>query len=119
MDIGGKQNQLLMRLLGAATRRADVIAGNLANQNTPGYIRKTVQFEDLVRASLERGGTDLEDIRPLVLEDRVSTPGPDGNNVNHELEMNSSRRNKLLFDTYATILQSRFSMIQTSIQGGS
>ena len=44
MEIGGQKIELLARLMNASTLRGRIIAGNIANQNTPGYKRREVAF---------------------------------------------------------------------------
>ena len=46
-------NGLLLRLMSAATLRARVLASNLANQNTPGFKRQEVRFEDVRLSAVE------------------------------------------------------------------
>jgi len=97
---------LLLRLLTASETRARVISANIANQNTPGYKRKEVQFEALLRDKL-RQGQPVDDVSIEVVEDAEAEARPDGNNVNLEVELNDLRQNRLLFETYAAILEGR------------
>lgn len=121
MDAGtGGNVDLLMRLMSASTERARVSSSNIANASTPGYRRQVVQFENILRERINEGASleDLSDVQPAVVEDTVSPGKPDGNNVNLELEINTERQNRLLYETYAALLQSHFDMIETSIQSG-
>jgi flagellar basal-body rod protein FlgB len=115
MSIIADDTRLLERLLGAAELRGKVIAANVANLNTPGYLRQEVHFEDLLREAIAKRHVDLDTVQPQVLTDVDSPTRPDGNNVNLEAEMNAMRENKLLYDTYATILQSHFEMLNVAI----
>jgi flagellar basal-body rod protein FlgB len=148
----GVQTELLARLLGACQVRARVIGANIANQNTPGYTRSVVRFEELLRdslgsslgtpgsslaswvdgrrAGLEPGvpGVDAagigdaaslaDHIEPQIVPDLASPARPDGNNVSLELELNEMRENRLLYETYAAILQSHFALLETAITEG-
>lgn len=119
MDAGSLGNvDLLMRLMSASTERGRTIASNIANENTPGYRRQTVQFENLLGDALRAGKEDLSDIQPQSVEDFVTPVGADGNNVTLELELSANRQNRLLYDTYAAILQSHFEMLRSSIESG-
>jgi flagellar basal-body rod protein FlgB len=113
----GPGDDLLLRLLRAAALRSEVIADNLANQNTPGFTRREVRFEELVSAALASGG-DADGIAPRVLEDRVTPATTDGNNVTPEVEINALRENRLLQDAYTAILQNRFNVLRAAIDGG-
>lgn len=119
MDSGGIGNvELLMRLMSASTQRARVIASNVANENTPGYSRQVLRFEDLLRDELARGSTDLGAIAPRIETDAVTPARPDGNNVNLELELGADRQNRLLFESYAAILQGHFDLLGVAIESG-
>ena len=118
MDLTGADTRLLTQLLSAASLRARVIAGNVSNQNTPGYRRQVVQFESLIEDAVREGRPVSQSQRPLVVEDRATPAGPDGNNVHLELEMSSARENRLLYEAYATILQGHLGLIEHSITGG-
>jgi flagellar basal-body rod protein FlgB len=107
---------LLVRLLGACELRAKVVSANLANSNTPGYVRQVVRFEELLSEELQRGG-DGARVRPALLADRETPARPDGNNVSLELELNSLRENRLLYETYSSILRSHFGLLESAITG--
>jgi flagellar basal-body rod protein FlgB len=113
---GDRSEALLLRLLSASTERGRVIANNLANQNTPGYTRQVLRFEELVTSALNRRGADPLAVRPMVVEDTSSPRRHDGNNVNPELEANAGSENRLLYETYVAILQGRFQLLGTAIE---
>lgn len=117
MDAVGGNLELLLRLMNASSERARVIAGNVANENTPGYRRQVVRFEELLGETLARGGS-TEHIQPRVELDQLTPARADGNNVVMELEINASRQNRLLYETYATILQTQFELVRSSIESG-
>ena len=117
LDDSGIQSRLLARLLEASALRARVISANIANQNTPGYTRQVVQFEDLLREAVGRGDVGLIDgLRPEVVEDRRTPARPDGNNVAMELELNSLRENRILYETYSTIIAGHFEMLRAAVE---
>jgi len=118
MAIGGIESELLVNLMSASSKRASVIANNIANQNTPGFKRQSLEFEELLTQAVARGNRDLTSVQPELLVDVETPGGDDGNNVNMEEEMNSLRQNRLLYDTYASILSSRFEVLRASIQDG-
>ena len=118
MTIGGVENELLVKLMSASSKRAEVIANNIANQNTPGFKRQTLEFEKLLSTAMDGDTRRLMDIEPSLTVDKESPSGADGNNVNIELEMNSMRQNRLLYETYASILSSRFEVLRASIENG-
>jgi flagellar basal-body rod protein FlgB len=112
----GMSSDLLFGLMRASNLRARVIGNNIANYETPGYVRQVVRFEDLVSAELEDGGADLAELEPIVEEDTVTPGRPDGNNVNLELEIGAARMNRLQSELWSTLLQARFGLIKASIE---
>jgi flagellar basal-body rod protein FlgB len=105
---------LMVRLLGACETRARVVSANIANSNTPGYTRHMVRFEELLRQEVLSGG-DAGGISPQIVEDLETPARPDGNNVSLELELNSMRENRLLYEAYSSILRSHFSMQENAL----
>ena len=117
MRLQGSETDLAVRLMSATTARAKVIAGNVANQNTPGYVRQVLRFEDALQEALREGG-DPASVEPEIELDRATPGRPDGNNVSLEVELNALRENRILYETYATILSGRFELLRSSIQDG-
>lgn len=118
MEILGRETELLFRLLQATSLRAEVIAGNVANQNTPGFVRKTVRFEEELREALLSGRGAEAAVEPKVVQDVASPARPDGNNVTLEVELNAMRENRLLYETYTTILGGHMELLRSSIKDG-
>lgn len=107
-------NRLLSRLMSAASVRDRVLAENIANQNVPGYQRRVVSFEETLRQRMVAGRAH-DDLQPLVSVDTKSPAGPDGNNVTLELETSAMRENRIAYELYATMLQSRLGLQQAAI----
>lgn len=118
MDLGGVQHDLLLKLLSASSLRARVIANNISNQNVPGFRRQVVRFEELLGAEMASGSGELAKVEPRIDTDRLTPGGPDGNNVSMEIERNAMVENRLLYDTYAQIMQTRTDMVRLAIQEG-
>ena len=116
MNLKSAPDQLLTRLLSAAAMRQRVIANNVANASTPGFLRGEVKFEDQLRQALERGKSDFSNLTPSIETDTVTPPGFDGNNVTLETEMNALEENRILYELYASILSSRTEMLRASIE---
>jgi flagellar basal-body rod protein FlgB len=115
MDV--KSTDALLRLMSAAALRGRVLANNVANQNTPGYHRQVVRFEQEFLAEMGRHHPDLARVSPRVEEDADATTRPDGNTVSLEEELSASRENRLLYEMYAAILQGRMDMLRSAING--
>ena len=112
--------RLLGALMDAAALRARVLSANVANQNTPGYTRQVVRFEELLRSAVERGRgpAELERVAARVEPDRLTPARADGNNVNLELELSAARENRLLYELYSAIHTTRSELIRAAIESG-
>ncbi len=117
MDISGDRTQLLIKLMSATALRDRWISTNIASQDVPGYKRRDVRFEELLHEKIARQEPDLLAVKPEVTIDNSSGGGPEGNNVNLELETTKARENRLMFELYAAIFQNRMDMIGSAIKG--
>ena len=118
MDLLGPQTDILNRLLSAAALRSRVLASNVANQNTPGYRRREVEFEARLAEELKRSSPHLAELRPEVKIDLETPARSDGNSVDMESEVSAARENRLLFELYADILQGRTRVVELAIREG-
>ena len=110
----GASTDLLVKMLGACELRARVVSANIANSNTPGYTRQVVRFEELLGQELAKGGDPLH-VEPELDTDLETPARPDGNNVSLELELNTMRENRMLYETYSSILRSHFNLLESAI----
>ena len=94
-----------------------MVSANIANSNTPGFVRQVVRFEELLGQELRQGG-DSSEVQPEVLRDLETPARPDGNNVSLELELNTMRENRLLYETYSSMLRAHFGLLETAITEG-
>ncbi len=120
MDAAKPESDLLLRLLSATELRSRVIASNIANQNTPGYTREEVRFEELLRDAMRRGATAdrVAEVDPRVVKDLTTPARQDGNNVSLELELNALRENRMLFETYTSLLDARGTLKKIALGAG-
>jgi flagellar basal-body rod protein FlgB len=110
------QFRILSRLMDVAVLRGQVHAGNLANQNTPGYRAQAVSFDEAFQTALAEDGNDAAlAVAPTVFEPRSTSMKVDGNDVSTEREVAALAQNKLLYDTYIAIYRGRRSIMQTAI----
>jgi len=118
MDVSPANSDMLLRLMGASILRSKVISGNVVNQNTPGYQRRDVEFEESLAKELRQGqGLDaLEDIQPEVSIDEDAQVRADGNSVNMEEEVTASRENRLLFELYASIMRGQNRLTEIALR---
>lgn len=111
----------LVRGLDAAAFRHKILSGNLANADTPGYVRYDVKFEELIKertgagAGPEKFREALRAIQPKVVQDATGEFSPNGNNVTLEKETSQISRNEILYNIYAEILSLKIGQIKQAI----
>jgi flagellar basal-body rod protein FlgB len=117
-------NRQLEKSLDAAWLRNEVISGNIANADTPGYKRKEVQFEQFLNSEMknsriEKGQTHLSGGNGMkVVEDHSNySYRLDGNNVDMEREMAQMAMNTLRYNTLIQRLNGQFSKLRNVIRG--
>lgn len=126
---------ILQRALDAVSLRQSVIANNIANADTPGYVAKTVDFESALQAALARGsqprlplavthpghlGVDTDNAlpEPRIVASAGGAMRNDGNTVNVDAEMAELAKNTIAYNALATQLASRLAMWRTVIEEG-
>ncbi|NTV90291.1 MAG: flagellar basal body rod protein FlgB, partial [Clostridiales bacterium] len=108
-------------------------AQNAANVDTPNYKRKTVEFEDFLKAAMDESdfkgfttdsrhvqiGGNLDTVSPLVTEDHSSMSYRlDGNNVDIESEMAAMAENSIKYNTLVESLSAGYSKLRYVISEG-
>ncbi len=118
-------SQALAAALQGSAARHRAIAQNLANLDTPGFIRSDVNFEEALALALERGlqaphrAFDLVaalHVRPR--PDRSSPARADGNNVDVDREMVLLSRNALRYNAVGEALAARIRLLRAAIHEG-
>ncbi len=128
------RTKILEKALDGAWLRNEVIAHNLANVDTPGYKRKTVNFEEYLSKALDEksfkgnmthprhipiGASRLDKITFKVTEEHSSSAVRlDGNNVDIENEMAAMAKNTIQYNTLIQSLSGRFKALKTVISEG-
>jgi flagellar basal-body rod protein FlgB len=105
----------LVTLLDATALRHRVLSGNLANADTPGYIRKDVDFEEQLADAVKNG--TVSDFKPLITEDTTAMARADGNNVAIDNELSEINKNALLHQMAIQLMQSKLAMQRAAILG--
>ncbi len=127
MDLKATDNvtDLLQKFLDVQSRRSQVIAGNIANADTPNYTAKELVFEDYLKEAARQselppsrqwssdGASDLR-----VIEQTPTAIGMDGNTVDAGHEMASLAEAGTSFNFGAKMLQSRLRLLRTAIREG-
>ena len=109
------------------SRRAEIIANNLINSNTPGYKARDIEFSSIYKnASFNVGlqgthrnhfsGFSSDNNADLLYRNQVQ-PSIDGNTVDAEVEESAYMRNALEFQASFTILNGKFRGLTSAIRG--
>ena len=121
------------------SQRAEVLAANLANADTPGYQAKDIDFRAALAAAdpqasqATQGALPLTTTNPLDVRSQddsggLSTtqylkyriplaPALDGNTVNSQVEEAKFAQNSVRFQAALTIMESRLRELTTAITG--
>lgn len=112
MTVKPSQFDTLSRLIQATEQRHKVISNNIANVNTPGYIRRDISFEGVLKEQ-EQGETgELE-----VVNDTSTPRRADGNNVDIDMEMGQLNKNHLVHQTLVQVLSGQVRTMRSAITG--
>ncbi len=104
--------------LQAASTRSKVIAGNIANLETPNYRRKDVRFEELFQKAVARDGVDLVEVaKPEVFEPRTGKVDRNGNDVVLDVEVGEMVKNSAKYKAYMRLLTRTYRQMHMAIDG--
>jgi len=112
-------------------RRTEVLASNLANADTPGYLARDVDFRKALAAASGNGGGNLAMNTPTAgqidtasqaadtLAYRVPTqPSMDGNTVDAQQEQAAFAANGVHYQASLAFITAQIRMMRTAITGG-
>ncbi len=123
--LGIHDDALLLR-----ARRAEVLANNIANADTPGFKARDIDFESVLRGEQDTMSLSLETtssghsnelIEPDYAADLMfrnpHQPSVDGNTVEVQEEMARYTDNAIRFQSSFTFLNSKFTGLMTAVKG--
>ena len=108
--------QLLQGYLKVTSDRQQMVAGNMANVDTPGYHTKDINFEAAMQAAINRGGEPQ--LEPATLEVVGLPERPDGNNVNIDRESMLLGQTQLQYQLGVELIKSQFHDLLSAIKEG-
>jgi flagellar basal-body rod protein FlgB len=106
------QSALNSAIQGASTRH-QLLAGNLANVNTPGYGRRDVDFHGALRAAMAEGTTEVT-LTPTV---EASMVAADGNGIDLDRESAELAKNALDQQALVSVARNRLETVMVAITG--
>lgn len=124
---------LTARVMDFQIQRQNIVSGNLANINTPGYKARTLEFEKDLQAALgiSQNGP-VSRTHPKHLPAKFSPDATEASvvkelnprvvqgtdNVDLDRETATMAKNTLMYNTLATVMQKNFSGMKQLIQEG-
>ena len=113
--------QIANRLLDVTAMRHKVIAGNLANTQTPGYRRMEIDpafMQEMKQAAASGEVGQLPVSAPEVMMDPLAGPGKtDGNNVSLEEELMEMNVNAMEYQFLSDYVSNSLKHLKTAISG--
>jgi len=130
MKLFDKTTSLLQRVMDLRVQNQQVIAGNVANANTPGYTPVRLEFEKNLREAVNSsanaftggathpahfamgGGGEIEKVQATVIRARPSTAIGDGNEVDINQEMVLLSENEILYEAASQMLTKKLGLVK-------
>jgi flagellar basal-body rod protein FlgB len=116
---------VLAKALDGTAMRNRAIANNLANVETPGYLRQDVSFESELRAALDSPALsptsaegEVQVVEPEQVGDASQPARENGNNVDVDREMARLADNTLRYQALAQSISVKQNMLTTAIYEG-
>lgn len=120
--IDSSTTALLGMAIDAAAMRQQALAQNIANANTPGYQRISVNFEERVNALMDGNGqvraaarSDLASFRPFF---QIAPADGAGNDVSLDTEVAAMSENTLHHQVLVKALSKHLALIGLAINEG-
>ena len=110
------------------TQRAEVLAGNVANVDTPGFQARDLDFAQMLgqeKALLTLDNTNPRhlslpgnpELEAAIVNKEVNQPSGNGNTVDLAAEQASFMRNRMEFETSFAFLKMQFRGLEMAIAG--
>ena len=134
MKLFDSNMKVLEKGLDAYSKRAEALANNIANVNTPNYKRKDIQFESFLEKALRDDGSSiigkrtdekhfqigrenkLDGVEANFIEENSTVMRFDGNNVNKEKEKVEQTKNNIRYQFATNKISSSFSLLRSVIR---
>ena len=133
-DIFERQIHLTAKVMDLRLQRQNIVTGNIANVNTPGYKARRLEFEDKFQAALDQNSLGkMTRTQPSHMPTNFNPDGFVGegfddfrareiygqDSVNLDAEMATNAKNTMMYNALAQVIKKDFSDITKVIQEGS
>jgi flagellar basal-body rod protein FlgB len=114
VDLFDSAQIALSAAMRGASARQTALADNLANVDTPGYVRKDVSFHDELRTAMA-GGADASAMSVAPQADASAPVRVDGNSVDVDAENTALSQNALEYDALARVSATRIDILKSAM----
>ncbi len=115
LPVGDSTMQVIEYALKALEQRAQVVANNVANSETPGFRAERLSFEGELRRAVDDGSFDR--IGSATISQAPGAADPTGNTVNLENEVVEMMRNNLLQQAMVEAFNFKSGLMRSAIRG--
>ena len=124
-----RTSRILSRALDFRSANQQIIAGNLANVDTPGFRPKELRFDRELQRAAEKDMIPLKTTDPGHFSSKPDvtggefvvqtkhTDGEESSHLNIDEEMAKMTQNNLLYETSARLLSKKFNLLKNLIEG--
>ena len=124
---------VLQKSLDLRAQKQQIIAGNIANAETPGYAARKMSFEDDLRKAINTpemagrtsnarhfplGSAGVQGVEGDISREIQASPLGDGNSVSVDDEMFDLAENQLLYEAGSQILKKKLTMLKYAASDG-
>jgi len=102
---------VLQKAMSGAAMRQSVLSSNLANANTPGYVRKDVDFAGALHDAMA-DGQDIGEVEFSPSVDNNAVLRADGNGVDIDTEASNLAQNSLTYEALVSVSAARLDILR-------
>lgn len=113
MSLADTTQLALQTAMRGAWMRQTLISNNIANANTPGYERETLNFQGALRSALANGSSPAS--VSLAPETQPGAAGPEGNGVSIDQEAALASENGLEYEAIVQALGARNQILRSAM----
>ena len=111
MTLFDSTSLVLQKAMSGAAMRQSVLSSNLANANTPGYVRRDVDFSGQLRDAMA-DGIDVSSIEFSPKVDENAVLRADGNGVDVDVEGAALAQNELHYEALVSVSSARLDILR-------
>ena len=108
----------LERAIQGASMRQSALSENVANANTPGYLRKDVDFHSALREAMASGTEGMKGVQFSESTDGAAVMRADGGTVDVDTENANLAKNALEYESLVSAARARIDILKAAMGVG-